>query len=971
MKISKLKIFICLVTCFLSAMTIHAQVSAYTYQTAQNDPLNAKIYTLKNGLKVYMSVYKDVPRIQCYVAVRVGSKNDPAQTTGLAHYLEHLMFKGTSQIGTTDWAQEKPLLDRIEELFELYRVETDAQKRADYYHIIDSLSYIASGLAIPNEYVKIMKFIGSQGTNAWTSNDNTVYTENIPSNELENWVKIQADRFQNPVIRLFHTELETVYEEKNRSLSNDARKANEVMLSALFPNHPYGTQTTLGEAEHLKNPSITNIKNFVKKYYVPNNVAICLSGDFDPHEAIQLIEKYFRDWESQPIEPMQVLPEKPLNQIVEKEVTGLEAEFVRIAFPIGKPANAKEIYLLKMLDNIMNNGKSGLIDLNINQKQLMQSASSYPYVLCDNSAYVLYGKPKTGQTLQEVKDLLISQIDLIRKGQFDDGLMEASINNMRLGEMRQLENNQSRAMWMANAFMNNVPWQEACQSIQMYSDITKQDVIDFANKYLLNNEYVVVYKRQGTPPQIANLPKPAITPIQINRDVESDFFAQIKKNEVATIDPVFCDYENEISFLNLNGIPVYAVENTENETFTLQMTYPMGELTDKRLPIAAAYVKYLGTKNYTPEAINSEFYRLACNMSASCSDEDFTISISGLSENFEKAFQLAMHLFVNAQPNDTTAQNVIGSIIKNMNDAKTNQDQVLNALRSYCEYGESLVNFSLKPAEIKQLSSKELVELLQKVLTCAPEITYYGPANVKALKKTLKKYCPIPKKFETYPTQKFEQSEVTENQVFYAPYDAKQARLVTFSRGPRFNKELMPLITMYNRYFGGGMNAIVFQEMREKRSLAYTAQSQYIMPSEKEDFMYNYSFIGTQNDKILDAFTAFDELFNDMPVAQADFELAKDGVKTNIATNRITKANILYSFINNKKLGFDYDYRRDIYQAVDQFTMEDVIGFNNKYIKNLPKKYMILAKDGEVDFPALEVQYGKVNHLTLEQIFGY
>lgn len=971
MKKSLFKIFFCFLWCAINCIAVQAQTNLYTYQTASNDPLNAKIYTLKNGLKVYMTVYKDVPRIQTYIAVRVGSKNDPHETTGLAHYLEHLMFKGTSQFGTVNWTEEKVLLDKIEQLFEVYRQETNPEKRNEYYRIIDSLSYVASGLAVPNEYVKMMKFIGSEGTNAWTSNDNTVYTENIPSNELENWAMIQADRFQNPVIRLFHTELETVYEEKNRSLSSDSRKANEVMLSALFPTHPYGTQTTLGEAEHLKNPSITNIKNFINTYYVPNNIAICLSGDFNPDEAITLIEKYFGDWQPKTLPSLAVQQEKSENQIIVKEVVGLEAEFIRIAYPIGKPANDKEIYIMKMLDNVLNNGKSGLIDLNINQKQLMQSAYAYPYVLCDNSAYVLYGKPKNNQSLDEVKELLINQIELLKKGEFDDGLMEASINNMRLTEMRQLESNASRAMWLANSFMNAIPWSEACQSIQEYAKITKQDIIDFANKYFPDNKYVIVYKRQGTPPQAESISKPAITPIQINRDAESAFFTQLQSRKVATIAPVFCNFQSEISFGKIKNIPVYSVKNRENNTFSLQIIFPVGELNDERLPIATSYVDYLGTPDLTAEKINQRFYQLACNLNTSCSDDNIRISISGLNENFEQAFALAMNLFTNAQADEPAFNSMIDNIIKGMNDAKNNQEQVLNALRSYCEYGEALIGYSLKPDSLKTLSAYELTDVLKQLFTIRPEISYYGPTDSKSVIKTIKKYYPIQKFTEPQPAVVFEHKEVKADQVFFAPYNAKQARLVTYSRGPKFDVSLLPIITMYNRYFGGGMNAIVFQEMREKRSLAYTAQSNYIVPSEREEFMYNFAFIGTQTDKILDAATAFDALFNEMPVSQSAFDLAKEGVKTNIATNRITKANILNTYLRNKELGFDYDYRKDIYQAVDQFTMNDVIAFNQKYIKNQPKIYMILAKEEDIDLPAIEKQYGKITSLDLKQIFGY
>ena len=287
LKLSCLSLFLALV------MSSCSSQKKYSYETVPNDPLKARIYTLDNGLKVYLTVNKETPRIQTFIAVRVGGKNDPAETTGLAHYFEHLMFKGTDKYGTQDYAAEKPLLDQIEQQFEIYRQTTDEAERKAIYHTIDSLSYEASKYAIPNEYDKLMAAIGSSGSNAYTWYDQTVYQEDIPSNQIENWAKIQADRFENNVIRGFHTELEAVYEEKNMSLTRDNSKVQEAIFSSLFPKHPYGTQTVLGTQENLKNPSITNIKNYYKQWYVPNNMAICMSGDLDPDETIALIDKYF------------------------------------------------------------------------------------------------------------------------------------------------------------------------------------------------------------------------------------------------------------------------------------------------------------------------------------------------------------------------------------------------------------------------------------------------------------------------------------------------------------------------------------------------------------------------------------------------------------------------------------------------------------------------------------------------------
>ena len=284
------------------------------YETAKNDPLNARVYTLDNGLKVYLTAYADAPRVQTNIAVRAGSKNDPEDATGLAHYLEHMLFKGTDIYGSLDFSAEKPMLEKIESLYEEYRTidMDDTANRERVWRQIDSVSGEAAKYAIANEYDKMVTGLGAKGTNAYTSNEKTVYINDIPSNQIEKWLKLEAERFRYPVFRLFHTELEAVYEEKNISLDNDGRKMFEALMDNLFPTHQYGQQTTIGTIPHLKNPSLTEIRKYFNKYYVPNNMAICLSGDFDYDETIRLINKYWGSFERKEDPTFEVIKEKPI-----------------------------------------------------------------------------------------------------------------------------------------------------------------------------------------------------------------------------------------------------------------------------------------------------------------------------------------------------------------------------------------------------------------------------------------------------------------------------------------------------------------------------------------------------------------------------------------------------------------------------------------------------------------------------------
>ncbi|MCF0195860.1 MAG: insulinase family protein, partial [Bacteroidaceae bacterium] len=321
------KLFIAILT----MLALHACTDKPRYESVDGDPMGVRIYTLKNGLKVYTSVNRDQPRIQAYVAVRAGSKNDPLTSTGLAHYFEHMMFKGTPKFGTTNYEAERPLLDSIETLFNIYRQTTDTAQRRLIYSRIDSISYEASKLAIPGEYDKLMSAIGSEGSNAFTNYDCTCFVEDVPSNQLDNWLKITAERFQTPVLRGFHTELETVYEEYNMYASEDRLKVWNAMQACLFPNHPYG-RDIIGLPEHLKNPSITDIKAFHQQWYVPNNMAIVLSGDFDPDEAVALIEKHLGG-----MTPNDLLPDLKLKadeHIATNDTTvyGLMAEYIQMGW---------------------------------------------------------------------------------------------------------------------------------------------------------------------------------------------------------------------------------------------------------------------------------------------------------------------------------------------------------------------------------------------------------------------------------------------------------------------------------------------------------------------------------------------------------------------------------------------------------------------------------------------------------------
>ena len=947
--------------------------SKYKYETVKGDPMQTRIYTLPNGLKVYMSVNKETPRIQTYIAVRVGGKNDPAETTGLAHYFEHLMFKGTPSFGTSDYAAEKPMLDEIEQLFETYRQTEDEAERAAIYHRIDSISYEASKISIPNEYDKLMAAIGANGTNAYTSQDMTVYVEDIPSNEVENWAKIEADRFRNPVIRGFHTELETIYEEKNMSLTRDARKVWEALDAALFPHHPYGTQTVLGTQEHLKNPSITNVRNYHKTYYVPNNMAICLSGDLNPDEVIATIDKYFGDMvPNENLPKLEFQPEEPITEPVVREVYGLEAANVMIGWRL--PGNSTDPNdVAQIASAILNNGQAGLIDLDLNQQQKVLGAYGGYSGQPDYSTFLVGGSPKAGQSLEEVRDLLLAEVAKLRAGDFDEKLIEASINNFKLYQMKAYEDNASRADMYVQSFISGTDWADEVAQLDRMAKITKQDIVDWANEYLGEKSYAIVYKREGEDRNVQKIAAPKITPIVTNRDKQSAFLTEIQQSKVTPIEPVFVDYQKDMAQFDVReGIHVLYKKNELNDIFTLNYIFDTGTENDPSLSLAFDYMSYLGTEAMSAEQIASEMYDIACSFSMYAGSNQCSISISGLSENMPRAMEIVEGLISGAVADEEILENLKQDMIKERADAKLNQARNFGALQRYLYYGEDYIKrTTLTNDALMALGSEQLIAAVQALMGKQHEVLYYGPKSEEEVKqliaenhKAADELAPLEK---NYPKKQL----TDQSSVILAQYDANQLYYLQFSnRGEAFDVKNDPAITLYNEYFGGSMNSICFQEMREARGLAYTAQAWLASPSFAGDSYSYTAFIATQNDKMQTAIEAFDEIINQMPESEAAFQIAKDAIISRLRTDRTTGADVLNSYILLRRLGLSEDRDRQIFEKVQTMTLEDVKATQQQWVKDRPYTYGILGDIKNLDLNFLKT-LGPIRTVSQEEIFGY
>ncbi|ATN04985.1 peptidase M16 [Chryseobacterium indologenes] len=948
-----------------------ATANGYKYKYVTNDPTSARYYTLKNGLTVILSPTNKDPRIQTYIATKAGSKTDPADHTGLAHYLEHMLFKGTNQFGSKDWAKEKPLLDQIDALYEKYNQTKDENKRKEIYKEIDKVSGEAAKYAIANEYDKMLSGMGADGTNAFTSFEQTVYTEDIPANVTDKFLAVQAERFREPVLRLFHTELEAVYEEKNRGLDNDPRKVYEAMFAAIFPNNNYGKQTTIGTVEHLKNPSLKAIREYFNNYYVPNNMGIIMSGDFNPDEMIAKIDRAFSYMKPKAIPAYNVGQENAITSPVTKEVYGPTPENITIGFRF-PGATTKDARLLNLVGSMLTNGQAGLIDLDLVKKQKLLAAYAFPYVLKDYSVLLLQGNPTEGQSLDQVKTLLLQEIDKLRKGDFSDDLIQSIVNNERKKIIQDNEKYSSRAGILMDEFTSEVDHKTNLEYVEEISKLTKKDIMDFASKYLKDNNYVAVYKRKGEDKSIVKVDKPTITPVSVNREDQSSFLKKIDEMPENPISPVWLNYDKDIAKNKLGDVDVLSVKNTDNALFRMYYYFDSGKWNNKMLPLATEYLQYLGTKDKSSEIISKEFYKLASSFNVSAGNEETYVSLEGLNENFDKTISLFEDLIKNCQADKAALDAYKARIKKSRANAKQNKGSIMAGLRSYAQYGpQNPFNNVLSDAELDALKAEDLVNILHDLFNFKHKVLYYGPKTGNDVTAALKPIHKLPATLKELPkTKTFTQIPTDKNKVLFAHYDMVQAEVFWVRNSDPYNAGITPTVSLFNNYFGGGMGSIVFQTIRESKALAYSTYSYFALPSKKTDKDMIMAYVGTQADKFNESTAAMNELLTTLPKSEQLFETAKSGLKKSIAAERITQDGIIFSYLKSQKLGNDFDIRKNVYEQAPKLSFAEINTFHEKEMKNKNFTYCVVAAQDKVNEADIQ-KLGEVKKLNLTEIFGY
>jgi predicted Zn-dependent peptidase len=934
-----------------------------------DDPMKVHVYRLDNGLTVYLSENHQEPRFYAEILVRAGSKHDPTDATGIAHYLEHMLFKGSGRIGTLDYESEKKHLDRIVALYEEHFNERFEPRRQEIYAEINREAQAAAKFAIPNELDRLYTAMGERALNAHTSLEETVYKVDLPSNRFDHWAKVESERFVDPVFRLFQTELETVYEEKNRSMDDKGRVIRAAVARQLYKTHPYGN-TTLGSVEHLKNPSLERMYEFYRTYYVPGNMAIAVSGNIHIPDAIERIDIEFSRWQPVQVKSEPKWKEPEIKEIERVSVPYRGEEYVLLAFRTA-PGGHKDAEVLEVLDMILDNKVAGLINLNLNQQQRVREAGAYPWLNNDYGAQYLWGIPKDGQSLKEVEGLLTEQLEFIKSGDFEEWIIPAIITDFEKRHKEKLEGNGPRVSLMRDAFISRTEWKNASKKLERIRKVKKKHVVKAARKYF-KGAYVSGYRVDGEP-DIPTIQKPELDTIEIDASRKSAFCSHIMGLPYDEIDPVYVVPGRDYKVKTVrDGVKLYYAHNPLNDLFALSINVDFGTLADNRLAVAQELMDKSGTALLSAQDLKKEWYKLGTDFSPSVGAHESTLSISGLDANLDTSLSQLLTFVRAPVAEEASLENLKQIILKKRADAMKDNRTLFDALHRYNRYGDSS-QYRRVPTnqELLGFTIEELHELFSNLLSYEQSVTYVGSKSSEEVIGLLQKaYGGIGDLRSPPPYQVLVPRAPEETELYFLHKEMAQALVRIEYGGEGYVESRRPAIDLYNDYFFGGMGGIVSQELREARALAYSAQGRYFTGERKAEPSVMVGFIGCQADKTAQALDVFVDLIDDLPESSERFSAAKRSLENQYRTSRLGFRQVLAAVRKWERQEVPVDPRAWRFEQIRGASLEKVLEFHREHVGGRAKLVSIVGDREKVGLEGLRASR-QVVELQVEDLFGY
>ena len=979
------KIFCCLLFFLLTALPFLCEAwetkqavdkDGFTYEYIPDDPFSTRTYVLENGLKVFLSRNTLEPRITSLISVRAGGADDPDASTGLAHYFEHMMFKGNGVLASLDWEKEAPLLDELAKLFDAYRKETDPEKRAAIYREIDKVSGEAAKYS-NDEYWTLVRGLGATDTNAWTGYDETVYINNIPSNALDKYLYLESVRFSSIALRRFHTELETVYEEFNRSQNNDGRRASEALRKQLFLTHPYG-RDILGLPEHLKSPSMSDISLFFFEYYQPANMAIILAGDLNYEAAMRSVRKYFGVFRTDTARQLaarktlgesgRVRREQPIESVRTAEVVGPDAESLQMAFRFD--ADRETEVMLEMVNSILNNNLCGIMELNLELPRKVMSESSGVHGMRDYLLHVFSAEPAQGKTLEETRDLILEELEKLKRGEFPDWLPGAIVNNQRMSLITISEDASTAAHVLNDAFIQGRPLVDQLNDIDAMEKITKEQITEFAKKHYRDN-YVVVYKRKGEAKGIVKAEKPPITPVPVHEEL-SEFGRNFELLPVEPEKgPVYADLEKDLHITPLaDGLTLFTSKNDINERFSLSLQFPVGTRMDKELALALGWIDELGTDKYTAEELRQEWFKLAARMGSFVETDRCGLTLSGLQRNFKESLALFNHVISSVKADPESYKTLVDAVEKSRADRRSNRSSLLSAASGFAIYGGPQ-NYSadiLPVKKMREIDPEKLIERIHGLRGFTHDVVYYGPADDAEVRELLAEAVELKSAPGTFPkTQFFQAVEPEEDVVYVVDYPgAAQAQIEVIRLDRKYQDKPYDFEDIYSTL----ESRTFMNELRERQALAYSVGAGYSNPGrDPNGYSMSYGAIGTQHDKL---YTSLDGVLAlmDSPEtgAAAAFESSRQNLLSQYRNVRVQKESYYGVRHTMKKFNLKEESRRTAYEGLLKMSMDQYIGLAKERVAGKRNIILILADLKQIDQDGLE-KYGKVRILKTDELF--
>ncbi|MBO7529351.1 MAG: insulinase family protein [Bacteroidales bacterium] len=930
--------------------------------------VKVKTTKLDNGLKVVMCEDHSSPQAYGAVYVHAGSKNDPLEATGMAHYFEHIMFKGTDKIGTINWEAEKVYLDSIDMMYDKLHETTDLNERAAIQKKINELSIASTEYAIPNEVDVILTKMGGEGLNAGTAYDQTMYFNSFPANQIGKWMDVYAERFRYPVFRLFQSELETVYEEKNMYGDGPINAFQEYMFQEIFGEHPYG-RPVIGLTEHLKNPQTTKMREFFNTYYVANNMTLILVGDFNIEEIEPMVAEKFGSWRSGeiPAQPEFTLPEFKGQTLREVRMTPIKIgalawKGVKISDPDYLP--------LSIACSIFSNGETGIMDKDMLDGNIMM-AMLMPLSLEDHGANIILYIPKLiGQSHEKAEAFVFASLDKLKKGEFSDDLFEAIRVNMLKERELELESLGSLANLFLELEMRGMTYYEYLAESERIKSITKEEIVKIANKYF-GEDYLDIRSKMGFPEK-DKVDKPNWKAIEAkNTDAKSEFAKMIEAEEIPEVKPQVVDFQKDVTINKINDcFTMISAKNPYNDIFNLTITHNYGTIDDPDLNRAISYFEMQGTENKSFEELSLELQKLGAMIYISASQSNTNIVIEGFEKDLDQILALCEEK-IYKPAND---EKKIGIIYENesMNEETVKEDasEWASAVRQYSLYGEKSSYLAETPLkQWKKRSGAELLREVDNALNYNGEVLFIGNIDNQEVINALKKHNLVKDNVVKSEKSFLTEKTYTDNQIFIAHNKKfRQSNIYMHVPSELLNKEEKAVAMVFNKYFGTDMYSIVFQEVREFRSLGYTAYGYFMSDylNRKPSFLFTY--LGTQSDKTNEGIDVLRGLITDMPERLEKFNASKDALIMSRASDYVGFRSLPAQVSTWLEEGYDHDPRMEYTNLIKKTEYKDVDDFYKKFVADRPIVIMMSGNKKQIDVKALE-KYGTVKELKYKEIF--